>query len=73
MKYVVLLIVGAVLSSCSTTGDPRSGGIFWSPTKAQERVDRLAQARQEAEYQKKGIEDKNSSLKAARKKEMNTY
>lgn len=27
------------LSSCETTGDPNAGGIFWSPTKAQQRLD----------------------------------
>lgn len=26
-------------SSCQTTGDPSSGGIFWSERKAQQRID----------------------------------
>ena len=27
------------LNSCQTTGDPNSGGIFWSAQKAQQRLD----------------------------------
>lgn len=27
-----------LLSGCETTGDPRSGGVFWSETKAQQRL-----------------------------------
>lgn len=30
-----------VAASCTTTGDPRSGGIFWSPSKAQARLNNL--------------------------------
>lgn len=34
-----MLSLAAVLSSgCETTGNPREGGIFWSETKAQERL-----------------------------------
>ena len=30
-----------LMASCTTTGDPRSGGIFWSAEKAQARQDAL--------------------------------
>ena len=32
-----------LLSSCETTGDPNTGGIFWSERKAQERIDQKQQ------------------------------
>lgn len=37
---VVSLLPAAslALSSCATTGDPSTGGIFWSETKAQDRL-----------------------------------
>jgi hypothetical protein len=38
----VLLLAGS-LTGCETTGDPNSGGIFWSPTKAQQRLDQRQQ------------------------------
>ena len=34
-------ILCLVSSACSTTGDPTSGGIFWSPAKARMRQDAL--------------------------------
>ncbi len=38
-----IAITGAALSSCETTGDPTKGGIFWSPAKAQQRLDQRQQ------------------------------
>jgi chromosome segregation ATPase len=42
MTIFTHLLAGAtlivLLSGCETTGDPRSGGIFWSETKAQDRL-----------------------------------
>jgi hypothetical protein len=42
MKKLLLVCLaatgGAVLSGCETTGDPNSGGIFWSETKAKQRI-----------------------------------
>lgn len=35
--------IGIALTSCETTGDPTKGGIFWSPTKAQQRLDERQQ------------------------------
>ena len=31
------------LTGCETTGDPTQGGIFWSPSKAQNRLDQRQQ------------------------------
>ena len=73
MKYILLIASAAFLSSCSTTGDPRSGGIFWSPQKAQSRVNQLDQIHQEAQYQKQKVESKNRKLKTTKTKELNTY
>lgn len=42
MKTSILLsasVAVLALSSCEVTGDPRSGGIFWSSRKAQQRLD----------------------------------
>jgi hypothetical protein len=33
-----LLPVCGLLPGCETTGDPHKGGIFWSETKAQQRI-----------------------------------
>lgn len=34
-------VICALCASCSLTGDPTQGGIFWSPTKAMERRQEL--------------------------------
>jgi hypothetical protein len=42
LRHITLLLVGAAsltLTSCATTGDPTTGGIFWSEDKAQDRLD----------------------------------
>lgn len=39
-RYLTLISAGCLLlSSCTLTGDPTKGGIFWSPSKAQARQD----------------------------------
>ena len=55
MKYQIMVAVGccAMMCSCTTTGDPRQGGLWgWSETKSIQRVDDLrAQADDaQAEY-----------------------
>jgi TolA-binding protein len=77
-----LLGVALLLSSCTTTGDPRSGGIFWSPSKAQARQNELlgiqAQAQREADAAESRTGDLRrqiSSLKsqiAAKKRSLNS-
>lgn len=40
MKYLPLLLLPLVLSSCETTGDPNQGGLFgWSSSKADQRLE----------------------------------
>lgn len=36
LLFAALTLIGA--SGCETTGDPNSGGIFWSEKKAQDRL-----------------------------------
>jgi hypothetical protein len=47
IKELLLLstitLAASALSSCETTGDPTKGGIFWSPAKAQQRLDQRQQ------------------------------
>lgn len=50
------------LCSCSTTGDPTQGGIFWSPTKAQERQNALLSAMTETQSQVDTLEAERSQL-----------
>ncbi|HYR59621.1 MAG TPA: hypothetical protein VEO95_13365 [Chthoniobacteraceae bacterium] len=42
MKKLILVLLagvgGIVLPGCETTGDPNSGGIFWSESKAKQRL-----------------------------------
>jgi hypothetical protein len=42
MKKLFLLLLAALgsiaLPGCETTGDPNSGGIFWSESKAKQRI-----------------------------------
>lgn len=51
MKYILLMAAPVVLSLCSCTGDPNAGGIFWSESMAQERLQNLRaeQAAKQAE------------------------
>lgn len=44
LKLCFFGLVAVQLAACQTTGDPTRGGIFWSETKAQ---DRLQQKRAE--------------------------
>lgn len=39
--FILLSLSGVLLASCATTGDPTTGGIFWSPTKAKARQSAL--------------------------------
>ncbi|MGC4014463.1 MAG: hypothetical protein QM755_08120 [Luteolibacter sp.] len=71
MKHTVIraamlasLIGGGLASvSCETTGDPSTGGIFWSERKAQARLD-------ERQARLNSIEDRTAAAKArSRQKE----
>lgn len=66
-KYIMALAVcGLALTSCELTGDPRSGGIFWSPSKAQARQDALRNTYMSLQGQATAAEQQNASLKAKR-------
>lgn len=51
-----------LLSSCSTTGDPTQGGIFWSPTKAKARQSQLLSEMTASQAKVNELEAKNSQL-----------
>ncbi len=51
-----------VLNSCSTTGDPTQGGIFWSPSKAKARQNTLLSAMTESQAKVDALEAKRSQL-----------
>jgi hypothetical protein len=38
LTLLSLALGAAAFSGCETTGDPNSGGIFWSETKAKQRI-----------------------------------
>lgn len=41
LHFLPALGLAALVCSCATTGDPTTGGIFWSPAKAQARQQAL--------------------------------
>lgn len=61
---VVLCALSAVMVSCETTGDPRAGGIFWSPTKAQARQDALLHQQSLAQGRLDGELSRTAALKS---------
>ncbi len=62
------LILGTMLVSCTTTGDPTQGGIFWSAAKAKERQNALIQQVNESQAQVDALESKKASLIQQRNK-----
>jgi len=38
IKFIPPLCIIPLIVSCATTGDPSTGGIFWSESKAQDRL-----------------------------------
>lgn len=64
MKHILISslgLLGAVLSSC--TGDPTRGGIFWSPSQAQERQQNLIQQQREKQAELESLQRLNQQLK----------
>lgn len=53
----LLPVASLALSSCATTGDPSTGGIFWSEAKNQ---DRLAERQNRLENAESGTRSANS-------------
>lgn len=52
----IVPVVSLALSSCATTGDPSTGGIFWSESKNQ---DRLAERQYRLEKAESGTRSAN--------------
>ena len=61
---IISLLSAAMMTSCSTTGDPRDGGIFWSPSKADARIGQLNQTNNEAMHQKQKAQNSIKTLNA---------
>lgn len=69
MKLHYHILAGALCiaaTACTTTGDPTSGGIFWSPTKAQMRQEELLSANQALQGELKRETNKTGKLIARR-------
>ena len=65
-----------LLSGCETTGDPRSGGLFWSEKKAQDRLAGRTQELQSTQRTAQRESVKTSSLQQqeeARRAEIDRY
>lgn len=55
----IISVAGAALSSCETTGDPTKGGLFWSPAKAQQRLDQRQQTLNDINADTSKVESSN--------------
>lgn len=51
-----------ILCGCETTGNPREGGIFWSESKAQQRLDQRSRELRRIESDTDRVEDKSRDL-----------
>lgn len=76
MKHILLaIIVAASVSSCTLTGDPTQGGIFWSPSKAAERQAQLLTELSNKQLTASSLESNTNSLLSRKNKlnkELNT-
>lgn len=52
-----------IFSGCETTGDPHQGGIFWSESKAQQRLDQQRRELNRVESDTERVEQENRELK----------
>jgi len=52
-----------IFSGCETTGDPHQGGIFWSESKAQQRLDQKRRELNRVESDTERVEQENRELK----------
>lgn len=63
MKRIFLaVIVTATVSSCTLTGDPTKGGIFWSPSKAADRQAQLLTELRSKQLTASSLESRANSL-----------
>lgn len=58
------LLLSCVVVGCSTTGDPRSGGIFWSESKAKARQTEMMQTLQDKTIAAKKEEARAGALRS---------
>ena len=58
--------VTVLLSSCTLTGDPTGGGIFWSESMAQERQRAMQSELQTKQTELENLQRENSSLQSRR-------
>ena len=69
MKKIGLFsIVLLSLSSCTLTGDPTQGGIFWSPSKAAERQTALLEEQRSKQLKVTALENTSSILTIRKKR-----
>lgn len=69
MKRIFLaIIVAASVSSCTLTGDPTKGGIFWSPSKAADRQALLLAEMNKKQLTACSLESSVNSLQARKNK-----
>ena len=59
LLLAIFAVAGAALSGCETTGDPTKGGIFWSPAKAQQRLDKRQQTLNNIDADTSRVESSN--------------
>lgn len=67
--FVGGIVLCATISGCETTGDPNSGGIFWSERKAQQRLyeregelNSLNRETRSVDYQNRQLQNRESEL-----------
>lgn len=61
-RLFLVAAAAAVFSGCEATGDPRVGGIFWSETKARQRIAAKQSERRQAERAAASAETKLARL-----------
>jgi hypothetical protein len=67
-KLFLLLLAGSfafAFTGCETTGDPNSGGIFWSERKAQGRLNQRQHTLNSIESDTARVERSNDHLESA--------
>lgn len=59
-------VLAPMFTSCETTGDPNSGTIFWSPSKAMERRTSLLEAQASKQQELNSLQTKTSNYTSER-------
>jgi hypothetical protein len=63
-KFCLLFVLAASLAACQTTGDPNRGGIFWSESKANERLKQKQDELNSVKSDTARIKGKNAAMEA---------